>query len=110
MQTRSESVAAVDYLGILPIREQTMSLETKSDERHPLPPAPFTSWLDFAVVNLPVRDLELEGLFEDDAKKFSRDDFRRAAQAELTALRKRAGEGDTFPAIYRIPPVVSGHL
>jgi hypothetical protein len=87
-----------------------MSLETKSDERHPLPPTPFTSWLDFAVANLPVRDLELEGLFEDDAEKFSRDDFRRAAQAELAALRKRTGEDDTFPAIYRIPPVVTGHL
>jgi hypothetical protein len=75
----------------------------------PLPPEPFVSWLDFAVARLPVRELELEGLFDENLPAFSRDDFRRAAQAELTELRNKAGECDSFPTEFRTPSGVRGH-
>lgn len=74
----------------------------------PVPPEPFTSWLDFAVASLPVRELELEGMFDEEAPVHRRDDFRRAAEAELTALRRKAGEADTFPQQYRTPPEATG--
>lgn len=76
----------------------------------PLPPEPFTSWVDYAVAHLPARDLELDGMFNDgEQPAYTRDDFRRVVQSELDALRARAGDPDSFPEAFRIPPIVTGH-
>jgi hypothetical protein len=58
---------------------------------------------------LPVRELEVEGMFDENVPALSRDDFPRATQTELAELRIKAGESDSFPAEYRTPPVVRGH-
>lgn len=87
-----------------------MTEASVGEQTVPQPPKPFTSWVDFAVAHLPVRDLELDYLFEEGAQPaYTRDDFRRAVQSELDALRNRAGDPDTFPNEFRTPPVVRGH-
>ena len=77
---------------------------------NPSPPEPFSSWLDFAIAHLPVRDLELDTLFREIVPEFSRDDFRRAAQAELDELRWRAGGRTRFPSNTAFRPALRATL
>jgi len=57
----------------------------------PPPPDGYGSWLDYAVATMDVRSLELAALFSDGPSPHTRDAFREAAMAELSALRRAAG-------------------
>jgi hypothetical protein len=56
----------------------------------PPPPDGYATWLDFAVDTMDVRSEEIERLFQD--RPASRQSMRDAANTELAALRRRAGE------------------
>jgi len=54
----------------------------------PYPPDGYETWLDYAVANMPTRDLHLESVVSD--KPVQREEMRAAARAELDALRDGA--------------------
>lgn len=61
--------------------------------RSPAPPAGYATWLDYAVETMDTRSVELELLLADDdsgSQAPTRDEMRRAARAELDALRQQA--------------------
>jgi len=57
--------------------------------KQPLPPPEgYDTWLDYAVINMPTRDLYLRAI--DEGESITRNDMRDAVEAELRALRAAA--------------------
>ena len=70
--------------------------EQGKSEISSLPPPPgYASWVDYAVANLDLRDLNLMSLFDESiwGREVFRDEFREAALRELCQLREFADKG-----------------
>ena len=70
--------------------------EQGKSEISSLPPPPgYASWVDYAVANLDLRDLNLMSLFDESiwGREVFRDEFREAALRELCQLRELADKG-----------------